>query len=82
MSSPHVLTQRRLFSDVSPHVDTNYWLIVVFLKQTAAIKVEAPPNFLIFDGCHSGAPNKEIGAGERKTDSSRPAHTRKGTAAR
>jgi len=54
----------------------------VFLKRTAAIKVEAPPTSLIFDGCHSGAPNKGTGAGERKPDGSRPAHTRKGTAAR
>ncbi len=82
MSSPHVPTQRRLFFDVSPNVDTDYWLIVVFLKQTAAIKVEAPPTSLIFDECHSGAPNKGTGAGERKTDGLRPAHTRKGTAAR
>ena len=81
MSSPHVPTQRRFFFDVSPNVDTDYWLIVVFLKQTAAIKVEAPYNSLIFNGCHSGPPNKGTGAGERKTDGSRPAHTHKGTAA-
>jgi len=74
MSSPHVPTQRRLFFDASPNVDTDYWFIVVFLKQTAAIKVEAPPTSLIFDVCHSGAPNKGTGAGERKTDGSRPAH--------
>jgi len=67
--------------DVSPNVDTEYLLIVVFLKRTAAIKVEALPTSLIFDGCHSGAPNKGTGAGERKPDGSRPAHTRKGTAA-
>jgi len=30
-SSPHVPTQRRLFFDVFPNVDTDYWLIVVFL---------------------------------------------------
>ena len=42
-SSPHVPTQRRLFFDVSANVDTDYWLIVMFLKRTAAIKVEAPP---------------------------------------
>jgi len=55
-------------------------LIVVFLKQTAAIKVEAPPTSLIFDGCHSGAP-KGTSAGERKPNGSRPAHTCKGTSA-
>jgi hypothetical protein len=81
-SSPHVPTQRCLFSDLSPNVDTDYWLIVVFLKQTAAIKVEVPPTSLIFNGCHSGTPNKGTGAGKSKTDGSRPAHTRKGTAAR
>jgi len=81
-SSPHVPTQRRLFFDVSPNVGTNYWLIVVFLKRTAAIKVEAPPTSLIFDGCHSGAPNKGTGAGKCKTDGSQPAHTHKGTTAR
>jgi hypothetical protein len=82
MPSPHVPTQRRLFFGVSPNVDTDYWLIVVFLKRTAAIKVKAPPTSLIFDVCHSGAPNKRTGAGEHKTDGSRPVHTRKGTAAR
>jgi hypothetical protein len=56
--SPHVLTRHRLLSAVSTNVDTFYWLIVVFLKQTAAIKVKVPPTSLIFDGCHFGAPNK------------------------
>jgi hypothetical protein len=54
----------------------------MFLKRTAAIKVEAPPTSLIFDVCHSGAPNKGTGAGERKTDGLQPAHTHKGTAVR
>jgi hypothetical protein len=64
--------QRRLFFDVSPtpNVETDYWLIVVFLKRTAAIKVEAPPTSLIFDVCHSGAPNKGTGTIERKTSTS------------
>ena len=47
----------------------------------AAIKVEALPTSLIFDGCHSGTPNKGTGASERMTDGSRPVHTLKGTAA-
>ncbi len=82
MSSPDVLTQRRLFFDVSPNLDTDSWLIVMFLKRTAAIKVKALPTSLIFDVCHSGAPNKGTGAGERKTNGLQPAHTRKGTAVR
>jgi len=68
-------------SILRPKQWAEYLLIVVFLKRTAAIKVEALPTSLIFDGCHSGAPNKGTGAGERKPDGSRPAHTRKGTAA-
>jgi hypothetical protein len=66
---------------VSSNVDTDYLLIVAFLKQTATIKVEVPPTSLIFKGCHSGTPNKGTGANVRKTDSSRPAHTRRGAAA-
>jgi len=82
MSSPHNPTQCRLFFDVFPNVDTDHWLIVVFLKPMAAIKVKAPLTSLIFDVCHSGAPNKGTGAGKHKTGGSQPAHTRKGTVAR
>ncbi len=58
-SSPHVPTQRCLFFDVSPNVDTDYLLIVVFLKRTVAIKVEAPPTSLIFDECLLAPQTKE-----------------------
>ena len=36
-SSPQVPTQRRLFFDVSPNVDTDYWLSVTSARHTTAL---------------------------------------------